>query len=90
MISENAFVCIYLVSQLTKLVSITGTVASMAGSTHRFVLAFFIRSFFTLLRYLLTLAVAQNMFNFVYNYIHIGSVIVYGFWTWPNFQLFII
>nr|QTW43714.1 ABCD4 [Eurytemora affinis] len=35
MISENAFVCIYLVSQLTKLVSITGTVASMAGSTHR-------------------------------------------------------
>ena len=88
MISENAFVCIYLVSQLTKLVSITGTVASMAGSTHRFVFSFFIRSFFTLLRYLLTLA--QNMFNFVYNYIHIGSVIVYGFWTWPKFQLFII
>ena len=42
MISENAFVCIYLVSQLTKLVSITGTVASMAGSTHRFIFTFFI------------------------------------------------
>ena len=41
MISENAFVCIYLVSQLTKLVSITGTVASMAGSTHRFILTIF-------------------------------------------------
>ena len=34
-ISENAFVCIYLVFQLTELVTITGTVASLAGSTHR-------------------------------------------------------
>jgi len=34
-ISENAFVCIYLVSQLSTLVGLTGTVASIAGSTHR-------------------------------------------------------
>eukprot|EP00088_Acartia_fossae_P044676 TRINITY_DN4756_c0_g1_i3.p1 TRINITY_DN4756_c0_g1~~TRINITY_DN4756_c0_g1_i3.p1 ORF type:complete len:669 (+),score=140.73 TRINITY_DN4756_c0_g1_i3:147-2153(+) len=34
-ISENAFVCIYLISQLSNLAEITGTVASMAGSTHR-------------------------------------------------------
>jgi len=34
-ISENAFVCIYLISQLGNLVQITGIVASMAGSTHR-------------------------------------------------------
>lgn len=34
-ISENSFVCIYLIFQLTVLVQLTGTVASIAGSTHR-------------------------------------------------------
>lgn len=34
-ISETAFVCIYLVYQLGQLVNITSTVAGLAGSTHR-------------------------------------------------------
>jgi len=34
-ISETAFVCIYLVFQLGQLVNITSTVAGLAGSTHR-------------------------------------------------------
>lgn len=34
-ISENAFVCIYLVFQFSQLVEITSTVAGLAGSTHR-------------------------------------------------------
>lgn len=34
-ISETAFVCMYLVYQLTQLVNITSTVAGLAGSTHR-------------------------------------------------------
>ncbi len=34
-ISENSFVLMYLVSQFTKLVSMSATVAGMAGATHR-------------------------------------------------------
>ena len=37
-ISENSFVCIYLIFQLTVLVQLTGTVASIAGSTHRYII----------------------------------------------------
>ena len=35
MISNNGFVCIMLIFQLTQLVNMTGSVANMAGSTHR-------------------------------------------------------
>lgn len=34
-ISENAFVCMYLIYQFSKLVDMSGTVSSMAGATHR-------------------------------------------------------
>ena len=36
-ISENAFVCMYLIYQFSKLVDMSGTVSSLAGATHRIV-----------------------------------------------------